>query len=368
MDSKREITIYLEGLSEEDREKLLSVLVLAEIRLRSSWVLEPRREHADVRLYRQCSLQESMQFRPVICYTDMDGSGEADRTEEGIFFLSVDSGGVPTFSELINVFNRVDAWLNTGAEKASLYTQAKLDGEVSNIPTLTPEEDSPLECACLESEPSADDLLQAPAEDTGHKFLPWLRGVAEYVHNVNLKEENYYHKILLQSGEVFLIDFENKRFYSDVELEFFLDSDSSDKNTYISSLDRRGFLSELDKKEYAERPLSHFQWFMALYSDYRSCSFDVEKQIYSLSGWPSVNLPGLRQEHLKLAAFMRSRKASLAEIAMETGMPVDQIQSFMEACHYEGLVLKETIPEDDNKDIPEKPTGFWNRILRRVKK
>ncbi len=380
MDPLKEITLYLEGFSEADMEKLLSVLVLAEIRLQSSWVVQAQREHADVCLYKEFCPQVIDHPGPVICYVEPDVD-PGDREREGIFFLNVDAAGVPPFSVLITVFNKADAWLaglhEQGAPgrlaspvNAPVWSVDVQEEAVPSkmftdeIPTLTPVEDFvSAKGPVLPVNEAIEEVVSQPGEEV--RKLPWLGLIAEYIQN--LKRGNHYHKILLQSGEVILLDFDQEKFYSSAELETFLDGNGDNKTSYISSMDRQEFITELHKQDYFERPLSNLKWFMALYSNVSGLVVDIDNPIYMLSAWPANDLPGLRRNHLKLAAFMRAKRASLADIAAETGIAVDLIQSFVEACWYEGLIQMESEPEEKSKSIPEKPRGFWGGVLRKIK-
>jgi len=375
MESTKEITLYIDGLLEVDREKLLSVLVLAEIRLESSWVLETQLERADVCLCRQDDWQKMGHFRPLICYTDVNSAAEF-RAEDGVFILSMDSSGVPTFSELVSVFNQADAWLEKHAEQAlpsapDMPVEASAPDmpvkDIANIPMLTQVIDPPREQSPVKPNTEGSNNLELTGQDTSRKYIPWLGAIAEYIHN--LDSDSYYHKILIQSGEVVLLDFEEGRFYSSSEIENFLKDDSLSKNSYMSSIDKEGLKSELSKKKYIERPLSNLLWFLALYSNMHNLKIDTENTVFRLSGWPSVNLPGLRPDHLKLAAFMRTNRANLIEIAMETGMHVDQVKAFVEACHYEGLIVIQNKNNEEKQKGAQKPSsGLWGRVLRRIKR
>lgn len=398
MEPLKEITLYLEGLSEADKEKLLSVLVLAEFRLKSSWVVQAQQENADVCLYKELSSQAVDNPGPVICYVEPN-TDPADREQEGVFFLHVDATGVPLFSVLVSVLNQVDDWLarmperdvsappggpvNVEALPADARSvdvpstdQSAPDGRSddtpsavrayeADIPTLTPVEDAaPAKKTVLSGGLAAIDEQVPQAGDEARK-LPWLRPIAEYIQN--LEKGSHYHKILLQSGEVILLDFDQEKFYSSAELESFLEGNGDNKTSYISSMDRQGFITELHKQDCFERPLSNLKWFMALYSNVRSLVVDIDNQVYMLSAWPANDLPGLQKNHLKLAAFMRAKRASIAEISAETGIAIDLIQSFVEACYYEGLIQTDREVEEKSKNIPEKPRSFWGGVLRKIK-
>ncbi len=398
MEPLKEITLYLEGFSEADKEKLLSVLVLAEIRLKSSWVVQAQQENADVCLYKECSSQAVDHPGPVICYVEPN-TDPGDREQEGIFFLRVDATGVPPFSVLVSVLNQADAWLarmpeqgvsaplrdpvnaeelpadaksvdlpstdQSASDEQADDTPSAVFADEADIPTLTPVEDvAPAKKPVLSGGLDAIDERAPQAGDEARK-LPWLGPIAEYIQN--LERGSHYHKILLQSGEVILLDFDQEKFYSSVELESFLEGNGDNKTSYISSMDRQGFITELHKQDYFERPLSNLKWFMALYSNVRSLVVDIDNQVYMLSAWPANDLPGLRRDHLKLAAFMRAKRASIAEISAETGIAVERIQSFVEACYYEGLIQTDREPEEKSKSIPEKPRGFWGGVLRKIK-
>lgn len=393
MEPLKEITLYLGGFSEADKEKLLSVLVLAEIRLKSSWVVQAQQDNADVCLYKECSSQAVDHPGPVICCVEPD-IDPGDREQEGIFFLRVDSTGVPLFSVLVSVLNQADAWLTRMSEQLAsgslrepvseneLSTDAPstsdqyFSGEQTDdtpsaafadeadIPTLTPVEDVALEKKPVLGGLDAIEEQISQSEERVRK-LPWLGPIAEYIQN--LERGSHYHKILLQSGEVILLDFDQEKFYSSAELESFLEGNGDNKTSYISSMDRQGFIIELHKQDYFERPLSNLKWFMALYSNVRSLVVDIDNQVYMLSAWPANDLPGLQKNHLKLAAFMRAKRASIAEISAETGIAIDLIQSFVEACYYEGLIQTDREVEEKSKNIPEKPRSFWGGVLRKIK-
>lgn len=385
----KEITLYTEGLSEVDKEKLLSVLVLAETRLKSSWILQEQREGADVCLFRDCDQRAAEHRGAVICYGEASAeSGMA--AQEGLFILRTDSTHVPYFSDLINVFNQVDDWLSQPRQAETVtvaeFEQFEPQAEQEIMPevggeTLSPESESPkaediptlvpvieeARAALPTSGSGPEELLESELEEGPEAALklPWLGQITEYIQG--LDPAVHYHKILLQSGEVILLDLDQKKFYSSIKIESFLDGNGDNKISYISSMDRQDFITEQNKQDYFERPLSNLKWFLALYSNVRGLDIDVDSQAYVLTEWPATDLPGLHRDHLKLAAFMRAKRASLAEISAETGIAVDLIQSFVEACYYEGLIQTDREPEEKKTSTPQKPKGFWGGVLRKIK-
>ncbi|WP_369625008.1 hypothetical protein [Marinobacterium sp. BA1] len=351
-----------------DRENLLSVLVLAEIRLNSSWVLEPRREHADVWLCRQEDYQKTGNFRPLICCTDLKSNSTAElKPEDGFFVLGMDSSGVPIFSELVSVLNQVDTWLEKHSNRLRPVPRVPVKNTAS-VPTLTHVMDQPEGQTSVKLGSEISNSLESSGKGLSREKRSWLGTIAEYIHNVDVKSDNFYHKILIQSGEVVLIDFEECRFYSSIEIQVFLEGVSLSKKFYMSAIDKAGLLSELEKKIFIERPLSNLKWFMALHSNFHNLEIDAENTVFRLSGWPSVSLPGLRAEHLKVAAFMRTNKASLVDIAAGTGMDVEQVKGFVEACFYEGLIIKDTKNKKDKKEVQKPSSGLWDRVLRKIKR
>ncbi|GAA0694898.1 hypothetical protein GCM10009104_23050 [Marinobacterium maritimum] len=385
MEPLKEITFYLEGLSETDKEKLLSVLVLAEIRLESSWVLQEQPGGADVCLSRGHGQSIGEHSGPVICYAEKDARfGNSE--QEGVFFLNVDASGVPPFPDLVSIFNQVDVWISEQSRHESarlsdvgndacVRPAGEQDCAVSSNPEPTTEMHIPTLVPVVDEEVAEISVplrVATGSESEGvtgaggvSRKLSWLGRVAEYVHN--LEPDSYYHKILLQSGGVILLDLYQDRFYSSVNIESFLDGSGDNKTSYISSMDRQGFKTELNKQDYFERPFSNLKWFLALYSNVSVLDIDTDNQVYMLSAWPENDLPGLRREHLKLAAFMQAKRASVAEISAETGLSVDLIRSFVEACFYEGLVRMDQEPEQKHNSAPEKPKGFWGGVLRKIK-
>lgn len=364
----KEITLYCEGLTDADKEALLSVLVLAEIRLESRWILQVQREGADVCLFRHCGLLAAEHPGPVICYAE-PGMELGEPMQDGLYFLQVDANGVPTFSGLIAVFNQVDAGLSCKVDSAAALSA----GEPVQEPVT---EFEPVVSATIPTLTVVVDELSGPAQpgletgevqasSTASRKRPWLDQIAAYIQDI--PQDSFYHKILLQSGEVILLDLEQDKFYSSIEVETFLEESGENKTSYIAAMDRVDFKVEQNKQAYFERPLSNLKWFLALYSNVRGLEVNTDRQVYLLSGWPESSLPGLHRDHLKLAAFMRARRSSLVEISAETGIAVDDIRSFVEACYYEGLIQTDREPEQKHKSTPEKPRGFWAGVLGKIR-
>jgi len=395
MEPKKEITFFIKGLSGSDKEKLLSVLVLAEIRLNTSWVLLEQPENASVCFCNGGIQKADGHSGPVIQYGGCEQAQQGADEQNNLFHLPLDASNMPSFSNLISVLNQVEAWLlshpkvairtekghkedkaedvQAVAATATPVVQAAstapvvqikepLVPDVSQIPTLVPvDEDISLEVSSTTA--SSGTLPELP--DMAIK-LPWLDQIAEYLDA--LPAEAVYHKILLQSGEVILIDLDQNCFYSSIEIEAFLSRSRDNKTSFISALDRQDFINDLSKQYYIQRPFSNLQWFLALYSNVHGLDIDTDTRSYLLTAWPGSELPGLHRDHLKLAAFMRAKRASLAEIAAETGISLGQIRSFVEACHYEGLVQTDVEPEVTHERAPDKPKGLWGRMLKKIRR
>ncbi|MBA4503175.1 hypothetical protein [Marinobacterium marinum] len=380
MESLRNLTLFCVGLSGAEKEKLLSVLVLAEIRLRSVWALQEQPEGADAYL---CKANDKVTEHPgvLIRYRAPD-SEQNPTTEEGVFQLGIDASGVPMFSELVAVLNQADAWLAARPEKPEPVEPVRVENDQSRdeIPSLAETENTAVAVRSVEEIPTLEpvsepivipdlpdeimDSMMSEFMETSRK-IPFLDLIAEYVQD--LRVEYPYHKILLQSGEVILFDLDQGKFYSTVEIQNFLDRKGDNKTSYISALDRQEFLAELNKQDYFERPFSNLRWFLALFSNVGSLDIDIDNQAFILTGWPSTDLPGLNRAHLKLSAFMLAKKASIAEISAETGFDVALIQSFVEACHHEGLIQANREPEEKSYSVPQKNKGFWGGVLRKIK-
>lgn len=391
MDPKKEITFFIEGLSDSDKDRLLSVLVLAEIRLDTGWVLHELSEKNAVCF---CGDVDKVLAEghtgPVIQY---GGSAPAqpDKGQPGnLFHLPLDAGNMPSFSSLIVILRRVEEWLaceerpaptpekDAAVEEPVAAHEHVADAvpavaapemdvaetaqpDVSQIPTLIPvvedvvvEEPVPV---------SREELSQMP--DMSMK-LDWLDPIADYLDAQT--EDALYHKVFLQSGEVILVDLEQGCFYSTIEIEAFLSRSTKNKTSYTSALDRQGFMHELEKQYYIKRPFSHLKWFLALYSNVHSMDIDTDTCSYLLTAWPGSELPGLHRDHLKLAAFMRAKRATPADIAAETGIGVDQIRSFVEACYHEGLVHTDVELDVTHEPVPDKPKGLWGRMLNKIRR
>lgn len=378
MNPLNDITFTTAGLSENDREKLQSVLVLAEIRLSSSWSLHDSPDAADVVICRAVDELQPGDMRPVIVYREpSQPEWCVDKHERPLFELRVDSSGMPHFSELVTVFKQIELQL-LNVSVANSGPQVL----VTDIPLLTPVADldeNGFEDMDLEGVlPTSTEVVKSadPAEDKHIQALskpepkavtpPCLEQLALYLQRS--AGDAPYHKILLQSGDVILLDFRSGRFHCNRSLEAFLQEPADNRASYISTLSQQEFKSELSKQDCSEQPIASLQWFLALYSGVEGLHAVSEDEAYCLSAWPDSQLPGLRQEHFKLAAFMRDKKETIKEIAHKTGIPVATIRAFVEACHYQGLVKQDK--EQKNVDVQgaERPKGFWRQILRSIKR
>ncbi|MBV0932595.1 hypothetical protein [Marinobacterium weihaiense] len=424
MNPLHEITFATPGMDRSESEKLQAVLVLAEIRLNASWVESTRPGQANVVICRDLTAVSAEEKRPVILLrpaTETIAEAESG-TGYPLFELVLDSNGMPSFSELIHVFGQVETRLQevpaeqtpaatpdhqaTAVDESiadvqpieALPVAAGLDvvlpteeerAQELAVPIFEPraavnsEDESPAGAlAIAEQEPPApvEAEVPEPAEATIVPVLqPVMSEVARAVVTRQCLEqlalyvqgapnEGSWHKILLQSGDVMLLDFEQGRFYSNRVLESFLVRLEDNRISYISTLSRSEFSAELSKQYCDEQPLANLQWFLALYSGISGTELPAEDETYSLSGWPDSQLPGLRQEHLKLAAFMRGKPATIKRIADQTGIAVSDIQTFVEACRYQGLVQQDGEQKSEAVPASEQPKGFWRQILRTIKR
>ncbi|WP_417533961.1 hypothetical protein [Marinobacterium stanieri] len=378
MKPKKEITFLIEGLSEEDKEKLLSVLVLAEVRLDASWIYLEQADSADVCFSGGSEDQKpNIQAHAWVLYGKAESTEVFPRQGSELFCLRVDSNNVPFISDLICVLNQVFTWVERVSEQDSVEPEPEPEPEpelrsevsasqpqmvipdASLIPTLMPVDDDSLPT----SEPAATGVVD---ESRGsNSKLPWLDAITHYLHSLDADAE--YCKIVLQSGDILMIDFNQERYYSSIEVESFISKGRDNKVSCFSVQDKHEFKTGVSKQGYIERPLSNLKWFLALYSNVSSLDIDAESDAYVLGAWPGNELPGLHRDHLKLAAFMRAKRASLSEIAAETGIAIGQITSFVEACHHEGLLLDEPELETLQELAPEKPKGLWGRLLHKIR-
>jgi len=373
------IRLQLLGFSAEERDKLDSILAIAEARMNNMWQLDSTM-NADVVLVPDASQLPLQETRPCIYYKETDQevlSGTADN----VWSLDVDDFRVPRIWQLTKVFNEVAEALATQPEPAPAVTEVPESepeaveevvdeaADSNAVEAFAPADQTDVLMSDTQASDSVDVAIVtgADVEDTG------LDSESEQVqvpllHVLQPDPEAGEQRCMLLrfvSGEAFYIDVVSDLYYSREPIEELADCFRAQTEFTIQAVPEQTLQAQAERSELVAEPLTHLRWFVALNAPCETMREKLQAQTVKLKRWPDLGLPGCRPL-IRLAAFMQSNEASIETVAEKTGTPVEKVCAFIHACDQENLVVMGTAEAIHEKPVEADFKMLLSRISNRI--
>lgn len=338
------IRLKLQGFTETERQKLDSILALAELRLDNLWQIYDG-DDADITVIRDISLLESTP-RPCIYYVGVDDGAELPY--ENAWPLEVDEQQVPRLRLLVERFNQIAVEL-ANAEPVQ-ETVAPVSAPVVE-PTAVPEPAAEV----VEAAPETD---AAPAEQNSY--------AASEVLLDHLAADGESHKLLtFESGEKIFVDGEKDLYFSSAVIETMADHFRNGTPYTVKTLQPVLFDMQVEQAELSAEPMTHLRWYVALMAPSEHLQDELQGKTVSLKRWPDLGLPGCTRL-IRLAAFMQSNVSTIENIAEKTNTPAAEVCAFLNACNIEGLVQYSDAEVIHEKKVEDSFKSLLSRISDRV--
>jgi len=211
------------------------------------------------------------------------------------------------------------------------------------------------------STPFLSDTLEPDFFDPEQGFLGLLLAQASHPR---------LYKLIAQQPELVLyVDSLQKCYYSNATLTelspyFFAEDDE----LQIENLTEQQLQTTVDSQQLKEQPLKNLLWFTAFTCSLGKVIKGYQKgDIVYLKRWPDLNLPGCRPL-IKVAAYMQSNAVDLNTVQANTGMPMDQIYNFYNACKVIDLIGHNQQIDTHNKQLNSEQKQLLARIGKRLNK
>lgn len=342
---KRFITIKLLGFNDSDRSKLESLMTLAENMLDIPWHLTETMD-ADYYLLKgnlksQMSHDQLLKTLPpeqCIFYSEQ-------KSDSPYHEILVDKNSTPYLRSIIELFKKLSLKTLSPAHAGVIAEAIVPEVSTQEIGKTT---------QTIHQEAAISDYFD-PEQDWLGVLLNKQTGIQEYT----LNNAGYVCKLY--------VDSDSKCYYCNDDLEklerFF--TEASIPNPTIISADRlHSVISEQNLKPLS---LNNLLWYGAFVSS-KGRLFKEHRagDNVHLKRWPDVSLPGARKL-IKLAAFMQSNAVDLSTIHQQTGIPVDQINNFFNACKVIGLIEYSQKTEVHEKNLDDGQRQLFAKIGKRLK-
>lgn len=327
------VRLKLISFNKQETDNLNSILTLASRALTKKWQIVGTAAEADFFLlsatatttHSDAIVKSQQAERCLFCTT------HAENTPKNS--LLVDEKHVPSLKSLVTLFNQLSANLT----------------EHSNAPA-----------------PALSTLTSAPAATSSDTFFDPKKGLLSYL----LATEPLQWIISLSKHPDYAplyLDIEKGIYYSRNSLEqlnpYLINSVSlsiiqcstSDINAYIASENLKAC------------ELKSLIWYVVMQtSTGRTLKNHATTDIIALKSWPDLKMYRCI-DYAKVITFMRNNAAPLDFIALETGMPMEKMNDFYNACYLAGLIEIRDKVEINKKTISTERLELLNKIDARLK-
>lgn len=182
-------------------------------------------------------------------------------------------------------------------------------------------------------------------------------------------------KQLLEASDPLSIDLGSEVLYVNPEQHSFYYSTSLEKlNDYITlgedlavEVITAQALSELTKSaNLSPQPLTHLIWHTTfITSNGRLIDSLSEQDIFRLNDWPYLGVSS--REYIKLATYLKTHRASLADAIKESDTPTDIANDFYNASHLAGLIEDQPQTDALPTSLPKESLSFLDKIKNRLR-
>lgn len=400
--------LKLVGFSDSDKSTFEAILAIADRRLTTPWQLSSSMNDADFyllahRLRAQFDedklLKKLSREQCIFCSTEQT-NGTTDHE------LLVDKNNIPYLKSLVELFNQLSPALDqTPVRVEESSPQADISELVGKESAQSA---SPLPAAVSETlaEPvrsrgffikkTADEVAPPAAsvpvvpetrsngffvkKDVIKKAEPTLLNAfleTEKTGNFDPAENPFIKQLLAKTNDILLfglhnvgavlyVDLAGKSYYSAGKLDQLQPYFAIENNFSVQMIAESQLQSAIVKAELKPQPLSNLLWYSVF-----SCSqgrIIVGHQADSavrLRRWPDINLPGC-QKLIKLAAYMHSNTVDLQTVQTQTGIPMDKVHDFYNACQAINLIDVCQEVEVHEKTMDEQQRELYAKIGKSI--
>ena len=396
--------LKLVGFSESDKLIFESILTIAESRLNKAWYISEtmgdvdfyllssrlRSQFADDKLLNTLPREQCIFF-------------STKSTDSGDYELLVDSNNIPYLKALVVLFNRIDIEcepINGSSPRADRPESARPMSTQNNPSSVSITDNLVIETrsrgffvkkktAEIESQPVSDvsvpmteatksrgffskqeivedialDLVKSvPAIDQSRCFEPLDN---RFIQQLLTQAE----KILLLSvkgGDALYIDLAGKSYYSVNTLEQLQPYFASGNEFSVQIITNSQFRYAIANEGLKPHALSGLLWYSVF-----TCSQGLiitghqSVDVVRLKRWPDINLPGCKKL-IKLAAYMHSNAVDLQTVQVQTGVPIEQVYDFYNACKVINLIEVCQSKEIHEKSMDEQQQALYEKIGKRI--
>lgn len=336
MEENKQVTLKLIGFNEESRNSFCAVLTLAGRALKKKWRIIDGDEADFFLLSAQSSatanrerlLKGLFAERCLFCTTE-------NITQENE--LLVDANHAPRLSVLAALFNKIAASENSTVQPKA----AELNSE-----TL---------------------ILASQAVKNTQTFFDPQEGLLG--HLLAVQHEQLIVSLTNQPQYAPLyIDAEKNIYYSKntlEQLDSYLVSSAALSIKPASKVEIKSLVTLASLKS---SPLKDLIWYIVMKtsSGKPMKGFSTATDIVTLKSWPDLRLFKCL-DYAKVATFMKNNAAPLETIAVQTKMPLAELNNFYNACYLMGLIEPRNQVEINKKNISSERLDLLNKIDARLK-
>lgn len=336
------IGLHLVGFSQTSKKKFASILSIAENHLDYSWKLVDRND-ADFFLFEdvlQFEKESNLKSSRCIFYTN-------EKTNSQGHEIIVDRAKTPSLMSVIKLFNQLSEEYGQDLSKAA--------------PNQQPVKTEIIEAATNKVEAISSVSIKQESHffDVNSGILKYIRQKAKTGLVISLKNKTDITPLY--------VDLSDKKFYYRGKLEELQPLFLSENNILYKKI----IVSELQdtstKLKLVPQPINNLIWYAAIAGSQGKVikGFNID-EIVQLKRWPDLNLPGCRRL-IKLAAFMHGNAADLTTVHQKTGIPLDEIINFFNACYITGLIKKMPATDFHEKNLDKEKLDLVAKIGKRLK-
>ncbi|MEC4750360.1 hypothetical protein [Methylomicrobium sp. Wu6] len=353
--SQDSINLKLVGFSEFEQQNIESVLSLAERGLLKKWrlVTDPP---VDYYLLPEslCARMDQEDWLKALprdrCIFSTKEGGNADRGRDDVWLLC-DSRMVPRIRSMIELFN--------------LLCEDTLTERRNQGPVLRTTESPP-------SNVAATAAVEVALAAGGGAFIAREGFVGQLLGAADKTGLLIYELNIPNSPGRIYVHPEQQVFYSPASLDLLAPFFTADQN--LISCTTRSNVTEADLEQLSEaenlKPytLRSLLWYGVFKSSQgRLLEGAAADKPVRLKRWPDLNLSDC-QDLIKLAAFMQSNAAGLQTVADKTGIPINLIHDFYNACEIVGLIEQSSEADIHNKQLNPEKVSLFSKIRSRLNK
>ena len=344
------VSIIPVGLNDSEKEKFASILTIADFRLDFPWKIVDS-GNIDFyllgsRLRSQMDQDPALQSLPrkqcIFCT-----HSTINRNDNELF---ISRENIPSLGSLVLLFNHLTSTETVSFTHDCLSVKPQ-PAEVNHHPassnknTLINNTDINLELESEYFDPEQGFVGQLLSGEKGIRcfYLENETGLVRlYIHP---KERNYYCNNKLELLNTFF---------------------SCSEPLSPQSLSEEKLQQHIANEGLKPQPLSNLIWYSTfICSQGKVIKGYNQNDIVRLKRWPNINIPGCKKL-IKLAAYMQSNAVDLQAAQKQTGIPIEQIYNFYNACKVIGLIEHMQQTDIYEKNLDDEKRQLFADIGKRL--